>query len=235
MELCIKGQIPENGRRFVTDLGGEETWYYSGDTIIKILNKSDGKRFGFDNVHTDTVWKYIDIEDEINMLQDRINELRENKSMKHKKIITTILALGLLFTSIFTGVSFCEISTKSNYKTIKELNKKIDDLEERIEQLESIIFDKDFDEDDYDIDEDLIGRITLKEFNSIDIGDTYKQVVKEVGFKGKITYEHSYHIGDKRITSKAMEYEGNGEEYISYAEISFKNNIVVEKYQYGLE
>ena len=82
---------------------------------------------------------------------------------------------------------------------------------------------------------ELRNKITLAEFDTIQVGMTYEQVVSIVGGPGEKTYE--YDFGESNFLgyrySRMYEWEGTGD--YGSATLSFHDNIVESKNQYGLE
>lgn len=82
---------------------------------------------------------------------------------------------------------------------------------------------------------ELRNKITLAEFDTIQVGMTYEQVVNIIGGPGEKTYE--YDFGESEYLSyrysRIYNWEGTGD--YGYASITFHDNIVESKNQFGLE
>ena len=80
-------------------------------------------------------------------------------------------------------------------------------------------------------------RITLAEFDAIQIGMTYDQVVNIIGGFGEKTYEYDFGADFAKICGYRMStiYNWDGLENYSSASINFNDNIVESKTQYGLK
>lgn len=77
------------------------------------------------------------------------------------------------------------------------------------------------------------GSISLNEFNAIETGMTYKQVCEIIGGEGTLVSSVDMDIGDEYKTEL---YEWTGDGIIgANANITFQNNKVVSKAQYGLK
>jgi hypothetical protein len=85
---------------------------------------------------------------------------------------------------------------------------------------------------------EIRNRITLEEYDAIQIGMTYDQVVSIVGGPGEKTYEYDWGADFKKMTgyriSSSYSWDGLDGTYGS-ATISFHDNIVESKNQFGLE
>ncbi len=147
--------------------------------------------------------------------------------MKIKRIGIIAFVLCLLF----TGVAYCDVSVESEAQTIEALSQKVLDLETRLEKLELILLDKNLNQ----VSVIASGKISLSVFDLVEVGDTYDEAMAKVGFKGKISSENSYTIGDRTTVIKTMKYDGNGTGYTSKASITFENNVVTGKTQRGLD
>ena len=78
-------------------------------------------------------------------------------------------------------------------------------------------------------------KITLAEYDAIQVGMTYDQVVNIIGGPGEKTYE--YDLGESKYLnyrySRIYKWEGTGD--YGSATLTFHDNIVESKTQYGLE
>lgn len=80
-------------------------------------------------------------------------------------------------------------------------------------------------------------KITLAEFDAIQVGMTYEQVVNIIGGTGEKTFEYDWGEDFAKLCGYRVStsYNWDGIEDFSSASISFNDNIVESKTQYGLK
>ena len=80
-------------------------------------------------------------------------------------------------------------------------------------------------------------KITLAEFDAIQVGMTYDQVVSIIGGPGEKTFEYDWGADFAKLCGYRISttYSFDGLEDFSSASISFNDNIVESKTQYGLK
>ena len=80
-------------------------------------------------------------------------------------------------------------------------------------------------------------KITLAEFDAIQVGMTYDQVVSIIGGSGEKTFEYDWGADFAKLCGYRLStiYSFDGLEEFSSASISFNDNIVESKTQYGLK
>lgn len=80
-------------------------------------------------------------------------------------------------------------------------------------------------------------KITLAEFDTISVGMTYEQVVNIIGGPGEKTYEYDWGADFAKLCGYRVStiYHWEGVEEYSSASITFNDNIVESKSQYGLK